>query len=385
MNYSISRNKNAIIWSFIIAAICIALFSKSSPFYPINDWVDAQCFFTVGKSMMKGMIPYKDIFEQKGPLLYFIYGIASLISFDSFLGVYFIEVAAFASFLYLSYRVISLYIETAYALCVLPAYAVAMCVTSAFSQGGSAEELCLPLFMLAIYTMLKYCREDCSTVMDSKVVIGMGFAAGLVFWIKFTLLGIFFSWMAFLFFVTWKKYDIKTGMKLCALFLSGMFLATVPWLLYFGYHNALTDLLEVYFYNNLFLYSEQVSFFNKLRFLMENIFVVAGNNKVLALLGLLGIGIVFDKNISKQEKLFLAGSILSAYLFIYLGGRILPYYPLPLFCFCVFGSVFLFKIIQKSKIALLMKRYFSVVILFVSVLSIGYGIGESCNMYLFIQ
>ena len=54
--------------------------SKSSPLYPMNDWVDVNCFFTVGRGITHGMVPYLDLYEQKGPLIYFLYALAALIS-----------------------------------------------------------------------------------------------------------------------------------------------------------------------------------------------------------------------------------------------------------------------------------------------------------------
>ncbi|MFQ9073882.1 MAG: hypothetical protein ACLR43_15090 [Faecalibacillus faecis] len=45
--------------------------------------------------MFNGKVPYKDLFEQKGPLLYLIYGIGYLISHDTFLGVYLLEVISY--------------------------------------------------------------------------------------------------------------------------------------------------------------------------------------------------------------------------------------------------------------------------------------------------
>ena len=54
--------------------------SKNSFLYTFNDWCDANAFFTVGKSIIHGLVPYKDLFEQKGPLLYFIYSFGYLIS-----------------------------------------------------------------------------------------------------------------------------------------------------------------------------------------------------------------------------------------------------------------------------------------------------------------
>lgn len=61
------------------------IFSKSSPLYFINDWVDANAFYSVGKGIAHGQVPYKDLFEQKGILLYFIHTIAYNLSSTSFL------------------------------------------------------------------------------------------------------------------------------------------------------------------------------------------------------------------------------------------------------------------------------------------------------------
>lgn len=89
-----------IIYSLVISFTILMITSKNSFLYPLNDWVDANAFFTVGKGMMNGVVPYKDIFEQKGILLYLIYGIGYLISHKTFHGVFIIEVIFFAIFLY---------------------------------------------------------------------------------------------------------------------------------------------------------------------------------------------------------------------------------------------------------------------------------------------
>ena len=83
---------------FFIAGIFLAICSKSSFLYPLNDWVDSNCFFTVGKAIANGEVLYKDIYEQKGPLVYFIHALAYLLSSDSFTGVYIIEVVSFGLF-----------------------------------------------------------------------------------------------------------------------------------------------------------------------------------------------------------------------------------------------------------------------------------------------
>ena len=71
-----------IAFSFGILYICTA----SSPRYATNPWNDANAFLTMGRSMANGLTIYKDIFEQKGPLLYLLHAAACLISDSSFFG-----------------------------------------------------------------------------------------------------------------------------------------------------------------------------------------------------------------------------------------------------------------------------------------------------------
>ena len=77
-----------LLFSFLISTLFLLVCTKSSPLYPMNDWVDVNCFFTMGKSILHGIVPYAELYEQKGPVLYFMYAIAALISDQSFFGVF---------------------------------------------------------------------------------------------------------------------------------------------------------------------------------------------------------------------------------------------------------------------------------------------------------
>ena len=79
------------LFSFLVSTLFLLVCTKSSPLYPMNDWVDVHCFFTMGKSILNGIVPYAELYEQKGPVLYFMYAIAALISDRSFIGVFLLE------------------------------------------------------------------------------------------------------------------------------------------------------------------------------------------------------------------------------------------------------------------------------------------------------
>ena len=54
--------------------------------------------------MFNGSVLYRDIYEQKGPLLYFVHGLAGLVSETNFIGVYLVEIICAGFFLYFAAR-----------------------------------------------------------------------------------------------------------------------------------------------------------------------------------------------------------------------------------------------------------------------------------------
>jgi len=173
----------------------LSIATKSSPFYPFNDWVDANISFTMGKGMMNGKIPYRDLFDHKGPLFYFMFGLAFLISNTTFLGVFILEVISFSIFLLFSFKLMSLYLDRQYAVIALPLFAASVLNLNSFVQGGSAEEFCLPLLIISLYYLCRNFKEYYPRLIPNRWLLINGLIAGCVLWIKFSLLGFWFGWI----------------------------------------------------------------------------------------------------------------------------------------------------------------------------------------------
>lgn len=245
--------------SFCFITIC----SKSSFLYPLNNGSDIQCFFTVGKGMMNGLVPYRDLVEQKGPLLYFLYGLASLVSSQSFFGVYLLEILSYAGFLFFSYKIFTLFFKPSVSSCfyiAAPLMALVSFTSPSFFHGGETEEYLLPLLAFTLYILLRYCREEYpKKPMPLSWLVLTGICAGCVLWMKFSLLGFWLGFMAVVAFALLFTQGIGRAVISCLVFLGGMAATALPWLAYFGAHSALDDLIEVYFYNNIFGYSAQMT------------------------------------------------------------------------------------------------------------------------------
>lgn len=333
----------------LLVAFCfLSLTSKNSFLYPFNDWVDANAFFTVGKSMFNGVTLYKDIFEQKGPLLYVIYGIGYLLSNTTFHGVFILEVLFFSIFLFYIYKLISLFINKRFSFIIIPILTFLLTTCNAFVQGGSCEEFCFPFFAISLYYFsIHFLKKK----LNSKELIINGFIAGCILLTKFTFLGFWLGFMLFIFldFIINKKY--RESIFSCIYFLIGMFIPIILFLIYFICTDSYKDFIECYFKINITLYSnaEEYSIFKHLVLVLYSGFncLLIESKKIFVGLVLIPIIFYFIK-INKYYKISIIGIFLITFFGIFFGLRYYDYYVLPLFLFIIFFIIGVFIILGKN-------------------------------------
>lgn len=281
------KNANRILIFIAIGAMLLC--TKSSPLYPFNDWGDANIYFTMGKGMLNGQVPYRDLFDHKGPLIYALYGLASLISSKSFLGVWILEIVAAFFFLLYSYKILKLFCLDK-AITIMPIYAAVVYAANHMRHGGSAEELCLPFLVYGLYVLTKWVVKK--ERFCNKELIFLGITSGCVLWIKYTMLGFYIGWIILPAITMIYKKEYKELFRIIRMIAVGVVLVTIPTLLYFLIHNSLGDLFTVYFYNNIFVYTgESVSFIEVIIRTLWNTLRAAGKN--IFIFGFIVLGVVW--------------------------------------------------------------------------------------------
>ena len=333
-------------YCLVISAVLLGLCSRSSPLYPLNDWVDTNCFFTVGKAMFNGRVVYRDIYEQKGVLLYFLYGLAWLFSHTSFLGVYVLEVLCMALFLYLTCRTAALLVSPRAYCLVLPGLAAVLCSSYAFYLGGSVEQLGLALLYLPLHCMIRTYVTGGGYLPARGWVIALGAAAGCLLWMKFTLLGVYIGYVLFVIVVQLDRRDPAGLLRAAGCFLLGLLAASLPWLLYFGLHHALRDAFVSYFYNNIALYPQLEG--SRLSFVLENLRHGLFWNARMALLIALGVLAVLLSRSSRPLKLGLFSLYFCTVLFLYIGGAAYDYYAFGMAALTVPGAMAAAWLLQRG-------------------------------------
>lgn len=356
------QNLAELIYLCLAAFAVMLLTTRSSLLYPCNNWDDANSYFSVGKAIFNGKLPYREVFDQKGYLLYFLYGLCYLVSHTTFRGVFLME-CVFAVFdLWGIYRILCLYLKRSTSLLLAPLPLTLVFSSYSFYWGGAAEELCFPFLIWGLFLGLRYFKTEYPyKAMDKGTLFVTGILAGVVANIKFTVLGFFFAWMMWVAFACLMRKEWKRAFASCGWFLLGMLLPFVPGFLYFGIRGALYDWYWGYVYINVFLYSNLdsagPSAGERIYIMAKILYWLIRQNFIYYAALIPGMLVMFfKKGQTWMNRLFAPVLFLFLFVGIYIGGSELPYYALPLGVFTVFGFVLLGRLGEKAAEPALCKR-----------------------------
>ena len=341
-------------WFVLALAVFLGITfaSQCSFLYRINEWEDVHCYYTVASVMRSGGVLYRDIFEQKGPYLYFIHVAAIAIAPGKYWGMYLFELVYAGIFVYATYRTLSLFIQNKLFVTLGSAAVLLLYLISyAFMRGDSVEEMMIPFFALCLYWLIAFAQGK-KEITWWRFILSGAFA-GLALFSKFPLVAFFAGFGIAVFVLYAKKHEVDKGFLAAAFFLAGLFLSAIPALIYFGVNHAYEELFRVYFYDNIFHYSsaKTMTFLDRLFgfFVSWGVRFGFGYSYFIAILfGFFYI--VFCKRIPKDRVFF---SVLGVYIAvnaaIVFGGVSYPYYGLPNAAFSFIGVIALYDLLTHKQ------------------------------------
>lgn len=96
-------------WSIFSFLICYYS-SYVSPYYEIPVSCDPIIYHLMGRGMMEGLMPYRDLFDQKGPFIFLIYGFSYALC-GSYWLVFVLEVFAVTASMIFCYKAALLFVS----------------------------------------------------------------------------------------------------------------------------------------------------------------------------------------------------------------------------------------------------------------------------------
>lgn len=374
------------IFSIITAVTIVTLMSTSSPLYPTNLWDDTNVYFTMGRVVLHGIVPYRDIYEQKGPMWFLIQALCASISERSFIGVYLLETLMCIVFLIFSLKIVHLFVPStkkSNAFIVLLPVASTIYSSNMFHFGGSTEEFAFPLLVIVLYFSLKALRQEKVLPSMTEVFI-TGILFGLLFWIKYTLCAFIIGFLLYFFIYSLIIKNVAGLIRSIASFLGGFALISLPVAAYYISNKAISDLLKIYFYDNITVHSGiEVEQENSLPTIIHNVLIIPSGFSVgfycnIGLLILLLVAVISFGLFEKRITVFLLTTFLITLIVCYMkDGMFIFYYGFVLMMFStismiIFAAIYEAinaKLVNKSSIAAIIPAFILVLVSFTVLLN----------------
>lgn len=224
-----------ILFFFVSLTIC-----SMSPFEfhkEVYKGVDSTVFQVIASGMTKGMVPYRDFFDHKGPLLYLLNFVGRILS--PAWGILVIEISFINGTLLAGY-----YLCRKLANIFSSVMAVVFVYSSMYQyyEGGNLSEEYAVLFIaIGFYLFVSYVlRGNCS----GRKIFFEGVLCGLVSLLRLNMISMWIILGAYVLIesIACKKYSFL--LKSFIYFVLGMLAVIFPFVLYFRYNGAFYDMLD---------------------------------------------------------------------------------------------------------------------------------------------
>lgn len=241
------RNKTFLL-SLLVAFVFLTLWEPfTSPFNPCY-WNDSSIFSLIGRGMSQGLVPYKDLFDHKGPLLFAYYALGYWI-YDGKGGVFIPQLISLSIAILLAYRISRLYLTRQNA--VVAVFCMLFTAGGMVCEGGLSEEWSLPFSFYVIYAILKTVREnrDCYSL-SWPVAFAIGVSCGCHGLLRLNNISpCIFPIVFFLGGCLW-QHRYMHCLSRAVLMLLGFCAAFAPFFIWFMHRDALSDFIEGAFIMN---------------------------------------------------------------------------------------------------------------------------------------
>lgn len=227
----------------VAIGVVLALSPITSPLYGDNQMgVDGAVFYTIGRYWFEdGTLPYVDLWDLKGPIIYIVNGIGYLIS-QSIQGLLYVQVLfLFASLLFV-YKLFSLRFSTYVTLVLTIGAALSLALN--YEGGDCVEEFNMPFLVLSYYFIYRWSLDSNEGVVEHNhlhaTVYGMTLGVALMTRLT-NAVGVMGA-VAFICVALLGQKKYKNLFANALWFVIGFIIVSLPIILYFWMNDALYEM-----------------------------------------------------------------------------------------------------------------------------------------------
>ena len=279
---------------------------------------DSSAFLYIGKRMAEGKLPYRELFDHKGPLLYLIQRIGIGLTPGSYTGVWLLELLGMVVSAWYLLKLAGFMTENR-----ADAYLTVLAVLGACGwmvwQGGNfTEEFALPWIAYAAFVCCRFFESRKYRSWDI-VLLGVSFAAVLM--LRANMIAVWACYIPVVLVLLLKEKRFSDLCRCTVLFLGGVLLLTLPFVVWAARAGFLRELWEDYILFNL-RYTGSVAMGMRERLILFLLFVKVLWPAAAALL--ISMILMPHRNMLWYNLLFYTVSVFSAAM----SGRLYYHYAI---------------------------------------------------------
>lgn len=327
------ENLVVLFFSFVFSFVMLT-YSPVHPWVNTETYTDSSVFKTVALMMESGYMPYKDTFDHKGPLLYFINLIGNKLNYYN--GVFYIELFFWIITLIALYRSIRLKCKPA------ASYIILLSAFSLFYidfQGGNlTEEYALPFISISTFIFLDFLLNE--KISKLRLVL-CGACLGVILCLRPNMIAL---WVVMCIFVVIKeRKNFKNLCRYISFFMLGMVIIFFPIFCWIIKNGLFKDFWSVYIeFNKTYSSAEGGRALFSAKW---NAFFHFLNNKIYVI-SILSLIFLSNKSNNKLNITYIIYMFISL-MFIAMSGMTYEHYGLVLIPVCIYPLSLLYEIIEK--------------------------------------
>lgn len=230
---------------FFLMALSAFLFvliasATTSPVYPNYKGWDSGLFQVIGKGWLAGHVPYQQLYDQKGPIIFFINMLGYALTGNKY-GVFLIQIVFMFFSVVIIYKICRRVYRDWIALCI--AVFGIFVFSCNYEMGNLCEEYANPLLLLCLYLVTKWLEAKSEGLNVHKPLFAFvyGITFGFCMMSRLTnSIGVCVAVFFIMLYLICNK-EFANLLKNALLFITGFALMVVPFVIYFAVKGATYD------------------------------------------------------------------------------------------------------------------------------------------------
>lgn len=353
----INRNNILVLFCLLFITFLICMLSPLDIFtFNAASWTDSSVFKYIGWQMAEGQIPYLDMFDHKGLLIYFINYIGYIISPHR--GVWFIEFIFMFITVLFAYKIARKFASKPISMLIV---LIALAPIYDYFEGGNfTEEYAFPFQMIALYIFIDFFKNPYKYMSrgdnyKSKVnfkffnilVFINGICMGCVLFLRPNMISI---WIVFclmvLIYCILKKYYLEL-LKFFISFFTGLLIVIIPMIIYLVLNGAFMAFIDDYILFNMMYATDR-----KISFIMD-VFSEFFTTPIIIFSFVVICSKIYLQIKNKENFYFNVGYLIYMFLTVVLismSGRMYNHYAMTLLPMLIYPISLLFVYFNKIKL-----------------------------------